>query len=55
MLGVIPVLPPYTFMVWSSVKAQGQLHLYLQLGGKKNGMLESVTIGEGMDVFIFTL
>jgi len=31
MSGAINPLPQYTFMVWSSVKAQGQLHLYLTL------------------------
>jgi hypothetical protein len=31
MSGAIPPLPQYTFMVWCSVKAQGQLYLYLLL------------------------
>jgi hypothetical protein len=29
MSGAIPPLPQYTFMAWCSVKAQGQLYLYL--------------------------
>jgi len=29
MRGAIPPLPQYAFMVWCSVKAQGQLNLYL--------------------------
>jgi hypothetical protein len=28
MSGAIPPLPQYAFMVWCSVKAQGQLYLY---------------------------
>jgi hypothetical protein len=31
MSGAIHPLPQYTFMVWCSVKAQGQLYLYLYL------------------------
>jgi hypothetical protein len=30
MSGAIPPLPQYAFMAWCSVKAQGQLYLYLQ-------------------------
>jgi len=30
MSGAIPLLPQYTFMAWCSVKAQGQLYLYLK-------------------------
>jgi hypothetical protein len=29
MSGAIPLLPQYAFMAWCSVKAQGQLYLYL--------------------------
>jgi hypothetical protein len=29
MLGAIPLLPQYAYMAWCSVKAQGQLYLYL--------------------------
>jgi hypothetical protein len=29
MSGAIPPLPQYAFMAWCSVKAQGQLYLYL--------------------------
>jgi hypothetical protein len=29
MSGAIPPLPQYPFMAWCSVKAQGQLYLYL--------------------------
>jgi hypothetical protein len=29
MRGAIPPLSPYVFMTWCSVKAQGQLYLYL--------------------------
>jgi hypothetical protein len=29
MCGATPPLPQYTFMAWCSVKAQGQLYLYL--------------------------
>jgi hypothetical protein len=29
MSGAIPPLPQYALMAWCSVKAQGQLHLYL--------------------------
>jgi hypothetical protein len=29
MSGAIPPLPQYAFMAWNSVKAQGQLYLYL--------------------------
>jgi hypothetical protein len=29
MSGAIPPLPQYAFMAWYSVKAQGQLYLYL--------------------------
>jgi len=29
MRGAAPPLPPYAFMAWCSVKAQGQLYLYL--------------------------
>jgi hypothetical protein len=29
MPGAIPPLPQYNFMAWCSVKAQGQLYLYL--------------------------
>jgi hypothetical protein len=29
MSGTIPPLPQYAFMTWCSVKAQGQLYLYL--------------------------
>jgi hypothetical protein len=29
MSGAIPQLPQYAFMAWCSVKAQGQLYLYL--------------------------
>jgi len=29
MRGAIPPLPQYTSMAWCSVKAQGQLYLYL--------------------------
>jgi hypothetical protein len=32
MRGAIPPLPQYAFMAWCSVKAQGQLYLYLLLG-----------------------
>jgi hypothetical protein len=32
MSGAIHPLPHYAFMVWCSVKAQGQLHLYLLQG-----------------------
>jgi hypothetical protein len=28
MSGAVPLLPQYAFMVWCSVKAQGQLYLY---------------------------
>jgi hypothetical protein len=31
MLGAIPPLPPYAFVAWCSVKAQGQLYLYLTI------------------------
>jgi hypothetical protein len=31
MSGVIPPLPQYAFMAWCSVKAQGQLYLYLYM------------------------
>jgi hypothetical protein len=31
MCGAIPPLPPYAFMAWSSVKAQGQLYFYFTL------------------------
>jgi hypothetical protein len=30
-IGAIPPLPQYAFMAWCSVKAQGQLYLYLTL------------------------
>jgi len=29
MSGAIPLLPQYAFMAWCSVKAQGQLYLYI--------------------------
>jgi len=29
MSGALPSLPRYAFMAWCSVKAQGQLYLYL--------------------------
>jgi hypothetical protein len=29
--GDIPPLPHYAFMAWCSVKAQGQLYLYLEM------------------------
>jgi len=29
MSGAVPPLPQYAFMTWCSVKAQGQLYLYL--------------------------
>jgi len=31
MRGAIPPLPQYAFMVWCSVKAQGQLYLHLMI------------------------
>jgi hypothetical protein len=31
MSGAIPTLPQYAFMAWCSVKAQGQLYIYLYL------------------------
>jgi hypothetical protein len=35
MSGTIPPLPQYAFMAWCSVKAQGQLYLYLSLATGK--------------------
>jgi hypothetical protein len=35
MSGAIPPLPQYVFTVWCSVKAQGQLYLYLLKTTKK--------------------
>jgi hypothetical protein len=29
MLGAMPPLPQYAFMAWRSIKAQGQIYLYL--------------------------
>jgi hypothetical protein len=29
MIGAVPLLPQYAFMAWCSVKAQGQLYLFL--------------------------
>jgi hypothetical protein len=31
MHGAIPPLPQYAFMVWCSVKTQGQLYIYIQM------------------------
>jgi hypothetical protein len=31
MSGAVPPLPQYAFMAWCSVKAQGQLYIYLTL------------------------
>jgi len=34
MRGAMPPLPKYAFMAWCSVKAEGQLYLYLYWEGK---------------------
>jgi hypothetical protein len=50
MSGVIPPLPQYAFMAWCSVKAQGQLYLYLN-GKEHKEESRSLRLAEGNKKF----
>jgi hypothetical protein len=43
MCGAIPSLPQYAFMAWYSVKAQGQLYIYLYLNISVSELTEGLS------------
>jgi hypothetical protein len=50
MSGAVPPLPQYTFMAWCSIKAQGQLYLFLMPLPEGKRKLERSKRGRGNNI-----